>query len=62
MRNNFFKKIFLISLSIFLEIIPEYPDDEEYDTDPTSDLIEYSIPDNINENTMIGKKIVCMIS
>ena len=47
---------------IFLEIIPEYPDDEEYDTDPTSDLIEYSIPDNINENTMIGKKIVCMIS
>ena len=48
---------------IFLEIIPEYPDDEEYDTDPsTSDLIEYSIPDDINENTIIGKKIVCMIS
>merc|ERR1712110_487287 len=41
--------------AIDYEIIPEYPDDEEYDTDPTSDLIEYSIPDNINENTMIGQ-------
>lgn len=37
------------------EIIPEYPDDEEFDDDPTSDLIEYSIPDDINENTIIGQ-------
>lgn len=37
------------------EVIPEYPDDEEYDDDPTSDLIEYSIPDDINENTIIGQ-------
>jgi receptor-type tyrosine-protein phosphatase N len=36
-------------------IIPEYPDDEEYDDDPTSDLIEYSIPDDINENNIIGQ-------
>jgi receptor-type tyrosine-protein phosphatase N len=37
------------------EVIPEYPDDEEYDDDPTSDLIEYSIPDDINENNIIGQ-------
>ena len=44
-------------LFIFSEVIPEYPDDEEYDDDPTSDLIEYSIPDDINENNIIGKEV-----
>lgn len=41
--------------AIDYEVIPEYPDDEEFDDDPTSDLIEYSIPDDINENTIIGQ-------